>query len=132
MLASKQGRVLWDHDLAGSLWRERPSRSSEPVYILDEKYTGKSRRQKLEQLRQYMKKKGGDAVLLASLEDIAWLMNLRGNDVRHTPVFLAFAKIDRDKVSLYADSSAFSEEITAALAKDGIVLKPCLLYTSAG
>ncbi|MFR0986530.1 MAG: aminopeptidase P family N-terminal domain-containing protein [Frisingicoccus sp.] len=39
MLASKQGRVLWDHDLAGSLWRERPSRSSEPVYILDEKYT---------------------------------------------------------------------------------------------
>lgn len=124
MLASKQGRVLWDHDLAGSLWRERPSRSSEPVYILDEKYTGKSRRQKLEQLRQYMKKKGGDAVLLASLEDIAWLMNLRGNDVRHTPVFLAFAKIDRDKVSLYADSSAFSEEITAALAKDGIVLKP--------
>lgn len=124
MLASKQGQVLWDHDLAGSLWRERPSRSSEPVYILDEKYTGKSRRQKLEQLRQYMKKKGGDAVLLASLEDIAWLMNLRGNDVRHTPVFLAFAKIDRDKVSLYADSSAFSEEITAALAKDGIVLKP--------
>lgn len=124
MLASKQGRVLWDHDLAGSLWRERPSRSSEPVYILDEKYTGKSRRQKLEQLRQYMKKKGGDAVLLASLEDIAWLMNLRGNDVRHTPVFLAFAKIDRDKVSLYANSSAFSEEITAALAKDGIVLKP--------
>ena len=124
MLASKQGRVLWDHDLAGSLWRERPSRSSEPVYILDEKYTGKSRRQKLEQLRQYMKKKGGDAVLLASLEDIAWLMNLRGNDVRHTPVFLAFAKIDRDKVSLYADSSAFSEEITAALAKDGIVVKP--------
>ena len=124
MLASKQGRVLWDHDLAGSLWRERPSRSSEPVYILDEKYTGKSRRQKLEELRQYMKEKGGDTVLLASLEDIAWLMNLRGNDVRHTPVFLAFARIDKDKVSLYTDSSAFSEEITAALAEDDIVLKP--------
>ena len=124
MLASKQGQVLWDHDLAGSLWRERPSRSSEPVYILDEKYTGKSRRQKLEELRQYMKEKGGDTVLLASLEDIAWLMNLRGNDVRHTPVFLAFARIDKDKVSLYTDSSAFSEEITAALAEDDIVLKP--------
>lgn len=51
-------------------------------------------------------------------------MNLRGNDVRHTPVFLAFARIDKDKVSLYTDSSAFSEEITAALAEDDIVLKP--------
>lgn len=124
MLASKQGRILWDHDLAGSLWRERPSRSSEPVYILEEKYTGKSRQKKLEELRQYLKEKGGDTILLASLEDIAWLLNLRGNDVRHTPVFLAFARIDKEKVNLYADSNAFSKEITTALAEDGVVLKP--------
>lgn len=124
MLASKQGRILWNRDLAGSFWKERPERSAEPVYMLDIKYAGKSRRQKLYELRQYMEQKGGDEVLLSSLEDIAWLMNLRGNDVKHTPVFLAFAKIDKASVQLYADRSAFSEKVTAALAEDGVILKP--------
>ena len=124
ILASKHGRLLWNRDLAGSLWEERPERSAEPVYILDEKYAGKSRGEKLSELRRYMEKKGGDRVLLSSLEDIAWLMNLRGSDVSHTPVFLAFALIEQDTVQLYADNRAFSEAVTEALAGDGIILKP--------
>ena len=124
MLASKHGRLLWNRDLAGSLWEERPERSAEPVYILDEKYAGKSRGEKLSELRRYMEKKGGDRVLLSSLEDIAWLMNLRGSDVSHTPVFLAFALIEQDTVQLYADGRAFSEAVTETLAGDRIILKP--------
>ena len=124
MLASKHGRLLWNRDLAGSLWEERPERSAEPVYILDEKYAGKSRGEKLSELRRYMEKKGGDRVLLSSLEDIAWLMNLRGSDVSHAPVFLAFALIEQDTVQLYADGRAFSEAVTETLAGDGIILKP--------
>lgn len=94
------------------------------VYVLEGKYAGKSRREKLDRLRQYMEEKGGDTALLSSLEDIAWLMNLRGNDVKHTPVFLAFAKIDREDVRLYAERSAFSETIITELAADGIELRP--------
>ena len=124
MLAAKQGRILWDCDLAGSFWEGRPERSSAPVYVLEGKYAGKSRREKLDRLRQYMEEKGGDTALLSSLEDIAWLMNLRGNDVKHSPVFLAFAKIDRDDVRLYAERSAFSETIITELAADGIELRP--------
>lgn len=124
MIFSKSGRILWEHDIAGDFWEKRPERSAEQVYILDEKYAGKSRKQKLKDLRQYMKQKGGDIALLSSLDDIAWLMNLRGNDVKRTPVFLSFAKIDKTSVSLYADRKAFSEEVTAALAEDGVILKP--------
>ena len=124
MISSKSGRILWEHDIAGDSWEKRPERSAEQVYILDEKYAGKSRKQKLKDLRQYMKQKGGDIALLSSLDDIAWLMNLRGNDVKRTPVFLSFAKIDKTSVSLYADRKAFSEEVTAALAEDGVILKP--------
>ncbi len=124
MALEKQGRILWNRDLAGGLWKERPERLTKPVYVLDEKYAGKGRRQKLSELRRYMEQKGGDEVLLSSLEDIAWLMNLRGNDVKHTPVFLAFAKIGKASAELYADKKAFSEKVTNDLAKDGIILKP--------
>lgn len=124
MLASKGGRILWEKDIAGEFWEKRPERSAEQVYVLDEKYAGKSRKQKLKDLRQYMEQKGGDTALLSSLEDIAWLMNLRGNDVKRTPVFLSFAKIDKTSVSLYADRRAFSEAVIGALEEDGVILKP--------
>lgn len=117
------GRILWDRDLAGQFWGDRPERSSAPVFELEEKYSGKSRREKLEDLRRFMEKKGGSRVLLASLEDIAWLTNLRGGDVAHTPVFLAFALIDREKAALYVYDSAFSEAIRETLMADGIGLK---------
>ena len=102
---------------------DRPERSSAPVFELEEKYSGKSRREKLKDLRRFMDKKGGGRVLLASLEDIAWLTNLRGGDVAHTPVFLAFALIDKEKAELYVYDSAFSEAIRETLMADGIGLK---------
>ena len=117
------GRILWDRDLAGQFWGDRPERSSAPVFELEEKYSGKSRREKLKDLRRFMDKKGGSRVLLASLEDIAWLTNLRGGDVAHTPVFLAFTLIDKEKAELYVYDSAFSEAIRETLMADGIGLK---------
>ena len=124
IISGKNGRILWSEDLAGSYWAERPERSSALVYELEEKYSGKSRGQKLAELKAYMMEKGGDQVLLASLEDIAWLLNLRGDDVKHTPVFLAFALVTQDKTYLYGDQKAFSEEICKGLAADDVVLKP--------
>ena len=71
-----------------------------------------------------MASKGGKHVLLASLEDIAWLLNLRGDDVNHTPVFLAFVLVGEDATRLYVDEAAFSKEICEHLAADGVELKP--------
>ncbi|NCD01970.1 MAG: aminopeptidase P family protein [Clostridia bacterium] len=123
IMKSLKGRILWDKDIAGSLWAERPKRASAPVYELELKYAGKSRRDKLDELHQFMEKRGSSEVLLASLEDIAWLLNLRGDDVKHTPVFLAFAQVLVDKVLLYVYKQAFSEELCGKLSEDGIKLR---------
>ena len=117
------GQILWDEDIAGKLWKERPVRTSAPVYELKMQYAGKSCRDKLIDLRKYMEGNKGEAVLIGSLEEIAWLTNLRGDDVTHTPVFLAFALIDREKMNLYVYKEAFSEEICEYLAKENIELK---------
>ena len=119
----KNGKILWSEDIAGSYWKNRPERVSKPVYELEEKNAGKSRHQKLSDLKAYMASKDGGYVLLASLEDIAWLLNLRGADVTHTPVFLAFALISQEKTYLYADGNAFSDTICEHLASDDVELK---------
>ena len=124
MMETKGGKILWSEDIAGSYWAERPVRASKPVYELEEKYAGKSRAQKLADLKAFMTSKGGQYVLLASLEEIAWLLNLRGADVTHTPVFLAFALVSEGKTSLYVDETAVSDGIRGNLAADGVELKP--------
>lgn len=124
MIEAKKGKILWSEDIAGNYWEDRPIRASKPVYVLDESYAGKSRAKKLEELKAYMHSQKGKSVLLASLEDIAWLLNLRGDDVAHTPVFLSFALVTEENTSLYVDKSAFSAEICEQLLADGVELKP--------
>lgn len=123
-LAKKHARIQWEEDLAGNLWKDRPILTSRPVYELPLSLCGKSRRDKLEELREKMAEEDQDQVLLSSLDDIAWLLNLRGDDVEHTPVFLAFLLIDRKQAGLYAFKEAFSDEVQTALERDGIYLKP--------
>lgn len=123
IMKDSDGRLLWKEDMAGILWEARPKRTSAPVFELEEKYSGKSRKEKLSDLRRFMSKKGGSLALLSSLEDIAWLTNLRGRDVEHTPVFLSFALIGTDTARLYVYESAFSDEIREHLKADGIELR---------
>ena len=123
MMQKKEGKILWAEDIAGSYWSDRPVRRSKPVFELEEKYSGKSRGDKLEELKAYMASKEGNYVLLASLEDIAWLLNLRGDDVTHNPVFLSFALISKDKSFLYVDENAVSDVIREHLLADGVELK---------
>lgn len=120
----KNGSVLWQEDLAGMLWEDRPKRGSAPVYELALCYAGESRTDKLKVLRDLMYRHKADGVLISALDDIAWLLNLRGDDVKHTPVFLAYALVLNDRVALYVYKEAFTEELTDKLAADGICLKP--------
>lgn len=121
---AKHGTVSWQEDLAGCLWEGRPKRCSAPVFDLALCYAGQTRGDKLLKLRQLMQKYRADGVLISALDDIAWLMNLRGDDVARTPVFLAYALVLTEQVNLYVFEEAFSEEIKRDLRADGIVLKP--------
>ena len=87
-----------NEDLVDLIWQERPELSHEEVYLYDTKYCGASRKEKLEIIREEMK----DAKyhLVTTLDDIAWIFNIRGNDVLCNPVALAYALIEKEKAAV--------------------------------
>lgn len=111
-------------DLVDSIWQGRPPISKEPVWELDEKYTGKSRAEKLQNVREQMHTEGADILLLTALDEIAWLLDLRGNDVRYTPVFLAYMLVTEKQAQLFIHEEILSGEIRVKLEADGITVKP--------
>ena len=122
----KGGRVMMEKDLVAPLWTDRPSMPKEPVWILEEKYAGESVESKLSRIRDALREIAGEKVghLVSSLYDIAWILNLRGNDISHVPVFLSYLYLTMDQVHLYADSSSWSDEVKAYLADHQIALHP--------
>lgn len=111
LVEKKQGRIVWNKDLAEEIWENRPALVHNPVYILEECYSGESAAHKIERVREKMKEEGADIHVLASLDDIAWLLNIRGSDVESCPVVLSYAVITMDRVLLFAeDGDAGKEE----------------------
>lgn len=111
-------------DLAGMVWTDRPALSAEPVWELGEEYAGLSREEKLKQVREKMQDKRADALLLTALDEIAWLLNLRGNDVHNTPVFLAYMLLSREEAVLCVQEKILSSEIGDRLRKAGVSIAP--------
>lgn len=125
--AEKKGAaVKYDVDLAGDIWENRPALSDKKVWALTDDLTGKSRKEKLDDLKRDVKAAGADAHLLASLDDIAWLTNLRGDDVLCSPVFLSFFLLDGDKATLYIERGKLPDDVIRALTTDGVEIKPYL------
>lgn len=109
-----------DKDLVDSIWKDRPSLPKGKIFILEEKYSGKSYADKIKALLEEITLEGAEAHIISSLEDQAWLFNLRGNDVRRTPVFLAFTLIVDSKVSLYVDKDKLTKEVKEYLQNNKI------------
>ena len=124
LAASRQGTFNCKEDLVGMIWEERPEMSKEPAYELAVKYAGRSRAEKLAAVRKAMADKGTNTHVLTSLDDIAWLLNLRGNDIECTPVILSNLILTEKEVFFYVQEEAFKEEIKEELKKDGVVLLP--------
>lgn len=111
-------------DLVGEIWPDRPPRSAQPVWALAEEYAGVSRRDKLHQIREDMLGQKADLFLLTALEDIAWLLNLRGGDIPSTPVFLAYLALGQESCTLFAQTACFPLELLDQLEADGVYLRP--------
>ncbi len=86
-LAGKQISLNGDMDLVGEIWKDRPELSHEPVWELPAAMAGESRADKLKRIRANMQEIGADILLVSALDEIAWTLNLRGNDVACNPVF---------------------------------------------
>ncbi len=109
---SINGSLVCDVDLIDRIWKDRPPISEEPAFYLDEKYSGESSVQKVERVRQEMKGKDADIHVLSALDDICWLLNIRGNDVKYSPLVLCYAVITSDRVHIFIDEKKITEEIS--------------------
>ena len=113
--------MIYDgEDLVGIIWENRPELSKNKLMCLDVKYAGESASDKLTQIREEMKDLGADYFLLGSLDDIAWLYNIRGRDVKCNPVVMSYALISHDTAILYLDMDKLSDEAAVLLGEQGI------------
>lgn len=124
LLAKKNARLCSQEDMAGKIWEERPVMSAEQAFLADVKYVGKSREEKIAAVREVMEKKEASCHLLSSLDDIAWLLNIRGNDIECNPVILSYVMITGREVIFYVQEESVSPFVRGELEKSGIVLKP--------
>jgi len=129
VFASKKLKLRTREDLCSQVWTDRPPRSPAPAMDFPVKYAGVGRVKKLAAVRAKLTEKGADALLLASLDDIAWLFNIRGGDVEHSPVVMAYALVDKTAAILFVDRSKISEVLRQTFKKQGVTLRP---YESVG
>lgn len=121
---AKHGSIVYDCDLVDSIWTNRPPLSEKPAFLLDLKYAGETTASKLERVRSEMKKAGANLHVITSLDDIGWLLNVRGDDVEYFPLLLSYAIVKMDSVELYADERKFNDEIKAEFIKNHVHIHP--------
>ena len=127
--ASRQIKLVIDQDLPGQCWTARPALPSTPIRDLPVEIAGQSRREKLSRVRAVMQEKGAQWHVLSTLDDIAWLLNLRGSDVSFNPVFLAHVLVGLEGVTLFVLPGKVDSTLARTLAADDVEVRP---YDSAG
>lgn len=111
-----------EYDLLSEVWAEnRPPLPLEPIFCLPEKFTGEKAKCKIERIRKRLKKEGCNAALYSGLDEVAWLFNIRGNDVEFNPVAVAYAFVDEQRACLFVDLRKLTPEVLDQLKKDDII-----------
>lgn len=123
-MGDKKVTLNGELDLVDELWADRPELSHEPVFELPFSYTGETRADKLARVRTSIRSAGADIRVISALDEIAWLLNLRGNDIDCNPVFLSYMLIADEDCRLYINDVILNDEITRELAVDGLTLYP--------
>ena len=122
-LKERGANLRTDIDLLNLAWEDRPSLPVQPLYEHVAPWASVGRVQKLAQLRETLQQRHADAHFIATLDDIAWLFNLRGSDVSFNPVFLSFALIEQRQASLFVDLNKVSPELRSTLQREGVTLR---------
>jgi len=121
-IQAHQIELVTDFQVAEELWEDRPALPSAEANNFPAEYAGKTRAQKICDIRDAMEEKGAEHHLLSSLDDIAWTFNLRGSDIEYSPVILAYALISKDAVSLFVDKNKLKDGLKKELETDGLTL----------
>lgn len=122
--APKQIELITNEDLISPIWTDRPPFPLDQVSGYDLEYAGCSRSEKIDMVRSEMSRLGVTHHLIASLDDIAWLLNLRGTDIEYNPLFVSYVSIDSDSTVLFINDAKINPELQEELMNDGVTLRP--------
>ena len=122
-LAKSHNGQLVDIDLVKELWLDRPPLPKEKLWILEDKYSGEKISSKLARIRKIMANCRANSLLITTLDDIAWALNLRGNDIPCNPVFLSYLLIKNDNATLYIDQDKITNEVRDYLLSNNVSIK---------
>lgn len=123
-LLPKNISIDYSEDLIDEVWTDRPPLSDKPAFFLPEKYSGESTSSKLERVRQVMREHGATVHAIASLDDVCWLLNVRGDDIDFFPLLLSYAIVKMDSVELYIDEKKLNDEILSEFDKNNVNIHP--------
>lgn len=116
-------KFIDEYDLVGEIWEDRPAIPKTQAFIHELKYTGKTAKEKIEEVRKEMVEKGVNYTLIGSLDDIAWLYNIRGRDVEHNPIVISYALISQDKAWLFVDKEKIDNKVESYLKENGVEIE---------
>ncbi len=117
----KSAKLHVDEDLVDMIWADRPELSKKPAFVLEDKYVGKTAAEKLSDVRAKMQEKGADVHVITSLDDTAWLLNVRGGDISHFPVVLSFTVVTMDSCHWFLNEEVLNDAVKAHLTQNGVV-----------
>lgn len=123
-LADTRIRLVTDRDLVDAAWSDRPALPTAPVYAHEPPYAVVPRADKLAKIRDAMAQAGASHHFVSTVDDVAWITNLRGADVAYNPVFLAHLLIDATRATLFVGEGKIDPALGGALAADGIAIAP--------
>ena len=122
--AAMKGALLRDTgDWFGDLWKDRPALPQDKAFILEEKYAGRSVQDKIAAIRKVMSERGAKLHVLNVLDDIAWILNVRGGDVLNTPVVMSYLVIGEKHVNWFVDENKVDDAMRSALKEAGVNIR---------
>ena len=121
---ANKATIKYEVDLIDEIWEDRPELSKKPAFKLGEEYAGESAASKIERIREYMKECGATYHTIATIDDICWVLNMRGDDIDFFPLVLSYMVVKMDGVDLYIDESKLNDELKAEFAEIGVAVHP--------
>lgn len=121
-LRRKDIKLETSDDLIDLIWKDRPAVPANPLFEMPIELSGKSVREKLDEINNQLHKEGADCCILAALDEVAWTFNIRGTDVTYNPVVISYAFVSEDESVLFIDPKKVTAEAAESLKKEGVVL----------
>ena len=124
IIKANKATIKYEVDLIDEIWEDRPELSKKPAFKLSEEFAGESAASKIERIREYMKGCGATYHTVATIDDICWTLNMRGDDIDFFPLVLSYMVVKMDGVDLYIDETKLNDELKADFAEVGVTVHP--------